>query len=85
MDYEGRFRELGNLVKCNNIHIIGFLEDEEREKGAEGLSEQIIAENFPSWGKNRPQKPKSTEKSHYFFLNWAIAKAYHNQIHKIHR
>jgi len=35
------------LLKRNNSHIIGVPEDEEREKGAEGLFEQIIAENFP--------------------------------------
>ena len=30
-----------------NIRIIGIPEEEEREKGAEGVLEQIIAENFP--------------------------------------
>ena len=33
----------------HNIHIIGVSEEE--EKGAEGLFEQIIAENFPRPGK----------------------------------
>ena len=28
------------------MHIIGFPEGEERDKGAENLSEEIIAENF---------------------------------------
>jgi len=31
--------------------MIGVSDDEEREKGAEGLFEQIIAENFPNLGK----------------------------------
>ena len=33
------------------IPVIGVPEDEEKEKGAEGLFEQIIAENFPNLGK----------------------------------
>ena len=45
-----RLRELSDSMKYNNICIIGVLE-EEREKGAEGLFEQIIAENFPNLGK----------------------------------
>ena len=35
----------------NNILIIGIPEQEERDKGAEGVLEQIIAENFPDLGK----------------------------------
>ena len=46
IDHKGRFRELRNLLKCNNIWIIGISEGEEREKGTEGLFEQIVAENF---------------------------------------
>ena len=36
-DHESRLRELSDLVKHNNSHIIGISEDEEREKdkGAE--------------------------------------------------
>ena len=33
MDSEGRLKELGNLLKYNNIHIIGIPEDEERKNG----------------------------------------------------
>ena len=32
MDHEGRRRELSDLLKYNNIHIIGVPEDEEKEK-----------------------------------------------------
>ena len=49
-EYEGRIRELSDTIKWNNIHIIGIPE-EENEKGAEGVLEQIIAENFPDLGK----------------------------------
>ena len=44
-------RDLSDSVKWNNNRIIGVLEEEERRKGAEGLCEQIIAENFPHLGK----------------------------------
>ena len=40
-------------MKRNNIRIIGIPEEEEREKGAEGVLEQIIAENFPDLGKEK--------------------------------
>uniref|UniRef100_A0ABI7Y9X4 L1 transposable element RRM domain-containing protein n=1 Tax=Felis catus TaxID=9685 RepID=A0ABI7Y9X4_FELCA len=52
-EYEGRIRELSDAVKRNNIHIIGIPEEEKREKGAEGVLEQIIAENFPDLGKEK--------------------------------
>ena len=44
-------RELCDQSKRNNIHIIGVQEEEEeREKGIEGVFEEIIAENFPKQG-----------------------------------
>ena len=52
-EYEGRIRELSDAIKRNNIHIIGISEKEEREKGAEGVLEQIIVENFPDLGKEK--------------------------------
>ena len=41
-------RYLWNNIRCTNIHIIGVPEGEDREKGAENLFEEIIAENFPN-------------------------------------
>ena len=35
----------------DNIHIIGIPKGEEREKGPEKISEEIIAENIPNIGK----------------------------------
>ena len=46
---EMRLRELSDYSKRNNIHIVGV--PEEREKGAEDLFEEIIAEDFPNWGR----------------------------------
>ncbi|KAF0879971.1 LORF1 protein, partial [Crocuta crocuta] len=47
-EHERRVRELSNTIKLNNIYIIGILEEGERGKGAEGVLEQITAQNFPN-------------------------------------
>uniref|UniRef100_A0A8C9D6D4 L1 transposable element RRM domain-containing protein n=1 Tax=Panthera leo TaxID=9689 RepID=A0A8C9D6D4_PANLE len=52
-EYEGKIRELSDALKRNNIHIIGIPEEEERGKGAEGVLEEIIAENFPDLEKEK--------------------------------
>ena len=44
--------------QSNNICITGVPEDEEREQGAEGLFQQITAENFPIWGRIQSFKSK---------------------------
>ena len=56
--HKGRFREFSDLLKCKDIHVIGVPEDEQREKGEEGLCEQIIAENFPTGKRHRHQNPE---------------------------
>ena len=43
---EDSLRELWDNIKCNNIHIIGVPEGEEKEKGPEKIFEDIIAKNF---------------------------------------
>ena len=43
----GEIREISDTIKQNNIWMIGIPE-EERERGADGILEQIIAENFPN-------------------------------------
>ena len=48
---EETLRDLWDNIKCNNIHIIGVPEGEEREKGPEKIFEEIIVENFPNMGK----------------------------------
>ena len=57
-EYEGRIRELSEAIKQNNIPITGISEEEEREKGAEGVLEQIIAETFLIWGRKKALKSK---------------------------
>ena len=51
MEHENRLRELHDSIKSSNILIIGLPEDKEREKGAENIFEEIIAENFTNLGK----------------------------------
>ena len=48
LDHEGRIQEISDTIKRNNIRIIGIPEEEERERGAEGILEKIIVENFPN-------------------------------------
>ena len=48
---EDSLRDLQNNIKRTNIHIIGVPEGEEREKGPEKISEEIIVKNFPNVGK----------------------------------
>ena len=35
-------------MKCNNIHIIGIPEKEEKEQGLENLFEKVMMKNFPN-------------------------------------
>ena len=48
---EDSLRDLWDNFKCNNIHIIGVPEGEEREKGPEKIFEEIILENLLNMGK----------------------------------
>ena len=48
---EDNLRELGDNDKCTNICDTGVPEGEETEKGTEKIFKEIIAENFPTMGK----------------------------------
>ena len=48
---EESLRDLWDNIEHNNIHIIGFPEGEERQKGSEKIFEEIIEENLPNMGK----------------------------------
>ena len=52
VDHDDRLRELSNSLMHNNMCIRGVPEDGEIEKGEEGLSEQITAQNSPNLGKD---------------------------------
>ena len=52
---EDSLRDLWDIVKYTNIRIIGVPEEEEKKKGYGKISEEIIAENFPSMEKGNSQ------------------------------
>ena len=45
---EDGLRDLWDNIKCTNIQIIGFPEEEEKKKGYEKIFEEIIVGNFPN-------------------------------------
>ena len=51
-------RELWGNIKHTNICIIGALEGEEKEEGAENLFEEIIAENLPNLERKQISKSR---------------------------
>ena len=56
---EDSLRDLWDNIKHTNIQIIGVPEEEEKKKGSEKITEEIILKNFPNLGKeivNRVQK-----------------------------
>ena len=48
---EDSLRDLWDNIKCTNIHIIGVPEGEQRQKGPEKISEEIIVKSFLKMGK----------------------------------
>ena len=63
MDHKGRLREFTDLVKHSNIHITEVPEDEKRDKGAEDLFKQIIAEHFHNLGKGTDNKIQEAQRT----------------------
>ena len=73
-EYEGIIRELSDTINCNNICIIGIPEEAEREKGAEGILEEITAENFPDLGKEKGIEIQEAQRTPFRLnLNWSSA------------
>ena len=50
-DHEDRLRETNDSLRKKNLCLIGVPEGAERDRGPEYVFEQIIAENFPSLGR----------------------------------
>ena len=48
---EDNLRDHQDNMKCSNIRIIGFPEEEDQKKDHERTLEEIIVENFPKMGK----------------------------------
>ena len=56
------FRDLWDNVKPLNIRIIGVPEDEDKKKDHEKILEEIIAENFPTMGKEIITQVQETQR-----------------------
>ena len=52
---EDSLRDLWDHIKCTNIQIIGVPEEEEKKRGYEKVSEEIIVENVPNMKKENPR------------------------------
>ena len=48
---EDNLRDVWDNTKHTNIRIIGIPEEEEKKKGSDKISEEIIVKNFPNMGK----------------------------------
>ena len=66
-------------MKCNNIHIIGIPEGEEKEQGIENWFEKIMTENFPNLVRGESHaSPGSTEGPNQDEPKEAHPKTHHN-------
>ena len=65
MDREHRLREFSYSIKSNKINILGISvkKKKEREKRAESLFEEIIAENIPNMGKERDRETQEAQRN----------------------
>ena len=61
---ETSLRDLWGNIKHTNIQMIGVQEGEEREKGPEKISDEIIIENFPNMGKEIATQVRKRSESH---------------------
>ena len=59
---EDSLRDLWDNIKCTNVRIIGFPEEEEKKKGYEKNFEEIIVENFPNVEKEIATQVQETQR-----------------------
>ena len=80
---EDRLRDLCNNIKCTNIQIIGFPEEEEKNKGYEKIFEEIIVENIPNMEKQTVKSsPRGTKSPIQDKPKEKYAKTHTNQTNK---
>ena len=60
---EDSLRDLWDNIKHTNIRIIEVPEEEEKKKGSEKISEEIIVKNFPNMGKEIVNQVQEAHKS----------------------
>ena len=63
LDHEGKIREISDTKRRNNIRIIGIPEEEERERGEEGILERFIVKNFPNMAKGPSIKIQEVQRT----------------------
>ena len=62
---EDSLRDLWDNIKCTNVRIIGFPEEEEKKKGYEKNFEEIIVEIFPQMEKEMVNKVQEVQRVPY--------------------
>ena len=62
---EDSLRDLWDNIKNTNIRIIGVPEEEEKKKGYEKISEEIIVENFSSMEKEIVNQVQEAQRAPY--------------------
>ena len=70
-------------MKHNNISILGIPAEEEREKGAEGVLEEIIDENFSDVGKETGIEIQETQRTPFRHNGSIFCMTYHSETGKI--
>ena len=63
-DREERLSEINDGVNRKNTRLIGVPEGNEKDRGAEGVSEQNVAENFPNIGRETGIQIQEIERFH---------------------
>ena len=61
---EDSLRDHWDNIKCTNIRIIRVPEEEEKKKGTEKISEELIVENFPNMGKEIVNQVQEVQRVH---------------------
>ena len=62
---EDSLRDLWNNILCTNIRIMGVPEEQEKKKGYEKFSEEIIVENFTNMEKEIVNQVQEAQKVPY--------------------
>ena len=65
-------------MKCNNIHIIGIPEGEEKEQEIENLFEKVLMENFPDLIREKVTQIQETQSPKEEEAKEAHCKTQHN-------
>ena len=62
---EDSLRDIWDNIKHTNIRTIGVPEEEEKKKGTEKISKEIIVENFPNMGKELVNQVQEAQRVPY--------------------